>query len=47
MWHNRALRFNFYLRGFKHLFIMRKPNDDDDVATKNKRGKVSWAYYKR
>lgn len=25
MWHGRALRFNFYLRGFKYLFIMRKP----------------------
>lgn len=25
IWHNRARRFNFYLRGFKYLFIMRKP----------------------
>jgi len=25
LWHNRARRFNFYLRGFKYLFIMRKP----------------------
>jgi len=25
VWHNRARRFNFYLRGFKYLFIMRKP----------------------
>jgi DNA modification methylase len=24
LWHNRARRFNFYLRGFKYLFIMRK-----------------------
>jgi len=24
LWHNRARRFNFYLRGFKHLIIMRK-----------------------
>jgi DNA modification methylase len=24
MWHNRAVRFNFYLRGFKYLFLMRK-----------------------
>jgi len=24
-WHERARRYNFYLRGFKHLFIMRKP----------------------
>ena len=26
IWHNRARQFNFYLRGFKYLFIMRKPN---------------------
>ena len=25
IWHNRARQFNFYLRGFKYLFIMRKP----------------------
>lgn len=25
VWHSRARRFNFYLRGFKYLFIMRKP----------------------
>lgn len=24
IWHNRARRFNFYLRGFKYLFIMQK-----------------------
>lgn len=24
LWHNRARRFNFYLRGFKYLFIMQK-----------------------
>jgi DNA modification methylase len=24
LWHNRARRFNFYLRGYKHLIIMRK-----------------------
>lgn len=28
VWHNRALRFNFYLRGFKYIFIMRKPLDE-------------------
>jgi DNA modification methylase len=44
IWHNRALRFNFYLRGFKYLFIMRKP-----VATKaeSKERKISWTHYKR
>ncbi len=25
IWHRRAIEFNFYLRGFKHLFIMKKP----------------------
>ena len=25
IWHKRAVEFNFYLRGFKHLFIMKKP----------------------
>jgi hypothetical protein len=25
LWHNRARQYNFYLRGFKYLFIMRKP----------------------
>lgn len=25
IWHRRARQFNFYLRGFKYLFIMRKP----------------------
>jgi DNA modification methylase len=24
IWHNRARQFNFYLRGFKHLIIMKK-----------------------
>ena len=25
LWHYRALKHNFYLRGYKHLFIVRKP----------------------
>jgi SAM-dependent methyltransferase len=25
VWHKRAREFNFYLRGFKYLFIMKKP----------------------
>src|SRR5581483_9547392 len=40
IWHNRALRFNFYLRGFKYLFIMKKPVDEQ--ATKRK---ISWTQY--
>jgi DNA modification methylase len=44
IWHNRALRFNFYLRGFKYLFIMRKPLESERQAGKRK---VSWARYER
>ncbi|GAH40249.1 unnamed protein product, partial [marine sediment metagenome] len=38
VWHYRAKKFNFYLRGFKYLFIMRKPTK----ATT----RVKWAKYK-
>lgn len=43
IWHGRALRFNFYLRGFKYLFIMRKP----DGSASESRKKVSWTQYPR
>jgi DNA modification methylase len=43
LWHNRALRFNFYLRGFKYLFIMRKPAGEKAP----KRKAVSWKQYPR
>ena len=42
IWHSRALRFNFYLRGFKYLFIMRKPAGE--LPAKRK---VSWTQYCR
>ena len=42
IWHNRALRFNFYLRGFKYLFVMRKP-----VNTQAQKRSISWAHYPR
>jgi DNA modification methylase len=42
IWHNRALRFNFYLRGFKYLFIMRKPAGELEAKRK-----VSWTQYPR
>lgn len=29
IWHNRAREFNFYLRGFKYLFIMQKANQEE------------------
>jgi DNA modification methylase len=43
IWHSRALRFNFYLRGFKYLFIMRKRLDE--MPTKRRR--VRWNRYAR
>jgi len=42
IWHNRALRFNFYLRGFKYLFIMRKP-----AGLQAQKRNISWAHYSR
>ncbi|WP_415281046.1 DNA methyltransferase [Candidatus Nitrososphaera sp. FF02] len=42
MWHSRALRFNFYLRGFKYLFIMKKPD-----GSEQKKRKVNWKQYER
>jgi DNA modification methylase len=45
LWHNRARRFNFYLRGFKYLFIMRKPIPNEK-RTEGPR-EVNWTYYER
>ena len=42
IWHNRALRFNFYLRGFKYLFIMRKP-----AGGQAAKRHVNWTQYPR
>jgi DNA modification methylase len=53
MWHNRALRFNFYLRGFKYLFIMRKPaisNNSTRMDNKQQlatRTRMRWNKYSR
>jgi len=44
LWYNRARRFNFFLRGFKYLFIMRKPAGE---AIKEEKRTVKWAYYDR
>jgi DNA modification methylase len=45
IWYNRARRFNFYLRGFKYLFIMRKPLLG---AKKTEEARViNWTYYER
>lgn len=45
VWHNRARRLNFYLRGFKYLIIVRKPNGRERKA--NGPRKVNWTYYER
>ena len=45
VWHNRAIRFNFYLRGFKYLHIMRKPIHETKRNDGNR--SVKWAYYDR
>jgi len=45
LWYNRARRFNFYLRGFKYLLIMRKP-DSNSRKTEKPRS-ISWASYER
>jgi len=44
MWLNRARRLNFYLRGFKHLIIVRKVSQRREV---DKSRKIEWAYYER
>ncbi len=44
LWHNRARRFNFYLRGFKYLLIMRKP---DGKPQKVRRREIKWKHYPR
>lgn len=44
-WYNRARRFNFYLRGFKYLFIMRKPQNGEKQTIEER--KVSWTFYER
>lgn len=45
LWYNRARRFNFFLRGFKYLFIMRK-HTPNKVKPKKPR-KVKWTRYER
>ena len=36
LWHYRALKHNFYLRGYKHLFIMRKPERRETVQAEGR-----------
>jgi DNA modification methylase len=44
LWFNRARRFNFFLRGFKYLFIMRKPTGEQMTPKKRT---VKWTFYDR
>lgn len=44
IWQNRARRFNFYLRGFKYLIIVRKKDRGSYPRTSRK---IKWAYYQR
>lgn len=48
VWLYRAVKWNFYLRGFKYLFIMRKPETQITEANKKKKiNKTTWTRYKR
>ncbi len=44
LWQNRALRFNFFLRGFKYLLLVRKPILESTASSKRE---VKWTHYKR
>lgn len=49
VWHYRALKWNFYLRGFKYLFLVKKPvpeKSGKDKEEKKKEEKISWKKYK-
>jgi DNA modification methylase len=44
IWYNRAIRFNFYLRGFKYLHIMQKPEANKKEVNGRK---IKWTHYER
>lgn len=44
LWHYRAQKFNFYLRGFKYLILVRKPNGKVDNSLLET--KIKWNKYK-
>lgn len=44
VWQSRARRFNFYLRGFKYLIIVRKNSLKPEPSQDRK---IKWAYYDR
>ncbi len=45
IWHYRAIKHNFYLRGFKHLIIMRKPYEGE-IVDKSEINRPAWQKYK-
>ncbi len=45
LWYNRARRFNFFLRGFKYLIIMRNPSKEEPSTPESR--KIEWTYYER
>jgi DNA modification methylase len=45
LWHYRAKKFNFFLRGFKYLFIFKKP-EEQKVKKNKKISKIKWKKYK-
>ena len=45
IWHYRAKKFNFFLRGFKYLLIMRK-SDSGDKKIRSEFSKINWKKYK-
>jgi DNA modification methylase len=44
VWYHRARKFNFFLRGFKYLLIMRKPSPEPEKAEPRE---IKWTYYER
>jgi hypothetical protein len=44
IWHYRAQKFNFFLRGFKYLILVKKP--DIKVVNSKSVTKVRWQKYK-
>ena len=46
IWYNRAIRFNFFLRGFKYLLLMKKPLREKSSETIDQR-KIAWTHYHR
>ncbi|MGC8483836.1 MAG: DNA methyltransferase [Thermodesulfobium sp.] len=48
VWHYRAIKWNFYLRGFKYLFIVRKPvvTGENQPVNIEPREKPRWQKYK-